>query len=148
MGALPKPLLVSSGERQSAFLGVARSVRGLRWRERLDPASSNLATAIRTVVILVIAWGIVLGTGEVSDIHAMSTRTWVMLILSGVATGLSWLFYFRALQIGQASYVSPIDKSSTAMVLILSVLILGEQLTWQSLLGTLLIVAGTLVFLL
>jgi transporter family protein len=114
----------------------------------IQGVNSNLATAIRTVVILVIAWAIVFSTGQISDIHAMSTRTWVMLILSGVATGLSWLFYFRALQIGQASYVSPVDKSSTAMVLILSVLILGEQLTWQSLLGTLLIVAGTLVFLL
>jgi transporter family protein len=114
----------------------------------IQGVNSNLATAIRTVVILVIAWGIVFSTGQINDIHSMSTRTWVMLILSGVATGLSWLFYFRALQIGQASYVSPVDKSSTAMVLILSVLILGEQLTWQSLLGTLLIVAGMLVFLL
>src|SRR5690242_1611317 len=91
--------------------------------------SSNLATAIRTVVIILIAWGIVFATGEVKAINGLSTRTWVMLILSAVATGLSWLCYFRALQIGQASYVSPIDKSSTAMILILSVIFLGEQLT-------------------
>jgi transporter family protein len=110
--------------------------------------SSNLATAIRTVVILLIAWGIVFGTGETAGIHGLSTRTWVMLLLSAIATGLSWLCYFRALQIGQASYVSPIDKSSTAMVLILAVLILGEQLTWKSLLGTLLILLGTLIFVL
>lgn len=110
--------------------------------------SSNLATAIRTVVILAIAWGIVFGTGEVSGIHGLSSRTWIMLVLSAVATGLSWLCYFRALQIGQASYVAPVDKSSTAMVLILAVLILGEQLTWKSLAGTLLIVFGTLLFVL
>lgn len=110
--------------------------------------SSNLATAIRTVVILLIAWGIVFGTGEVKVINGLSTRTWVLLVLSAVATGLSWLCYFRALQIGQASYVSPVDKSSTAIVLILAVLFLGEQLTWKALVGTLLILAGTLVFVL
>jgi transporter family protein len=110
--------------------------------------SSNLATAIRTVVIILIAWGIVFATGEVKAINGLSTRTWVMLILSAVATGLSWLCYFRALQIGQASYVSPIDKSSTAMILILSVIFLGEQLTWKSFIGTLLILGGTLVFVL
>ncbi len=110
--------------------------------------SSNLATAIRTVVIILIAWGIVFATGEVKGINGLSTRTWVMLVLSAIATGLSWLCYFRALQIGQASYVSPVDKSSTAMILILSVIFLGEQLTWKSLIGTLLILGGTLVFVL
>lgn len=114
----------------------------------IQNVSSNLATAIRTVVILFIAWAIVLGTGEVKTIGTLGTRTWVMLILSAVATGLSWLCYFRALQIGKASFVAPIDKSSVVMILVLSVIFLGEPLTWKSVLGTVLIVGGTLVFIL
>lgn len=114
----------------------------------IQNVSSNLATAIRTVVILLIAWAIVFGTGEVKTIGTIGTRTWVMLILSAVATGLSWLCYFRALQIGKASFVAPIDKSSVVMILVLSVLFLGEPLTWKSVLGTVLIVGGTLVFIL
>jgi transporter family protein len=110
--------------------------------------SSNLATAIRTVVILVIAWGWVAVTGEVRGLGEVSRKTLLFLGLSGVATGLSWLFYFRALQEGPASVVAPIDKSSLAMVLVLSVIFLGEALTWKTVLGTLLIVAGTLVVIL
>lgn len=110
--------------------------------------SSNLATAIRTVVILFIAWGWVFATGEVKGITTLSQRVLLFLVLSGVATGLSWLFYFKALQIGKASLVAPIDKSSLALVLILAALFLGEALTWQTTLGVGLILAGTLVVIL
>lgn len=114
----------------------------------IQNVSSNLATAIRTVVILLIAWAIVFGTGEVKAIGTIGSRAWIMLILSAIATGLSWLCYFRALQIGKASYVAPIDKSSVVMILVLSVIFLGEPLSWKSVIGTALIAGGTLVFIL
>jgi len=107
--------------------------------------SSNLATAIRTVVILLLAWGIVLATGEAAGLRTLSQRTWLFLILSGVATGLSWLFYFAALQKGPASAVAPIDKTSLAMVIVLAALFLNEPLTWQTVLGGGLVVAGAVV---
>ncbi|HEX6289761.1 MAG TPA: EamA family transporter [Herpetosiphonaceae bacterium] len=110
--------------------------------------NSNLATAIRTVVILAIAWGIVLARGELAGVETLSRKTLVFLALSGAATGLSWLCYFKALQEGNASLVAPIDKSSLVMILVLSVLFLGEPLTWQSIIGSALIVAGTLVLIL
>jgi bacterial/archaeal transporter family protein len=106
---------------------------------------SNLATAIRTVVILVIAWGWVFTTGEVNDLPNVSRRALIFLVLSGVATGLSWLFYFKALQNGKASIVAPIDKSSLVMVMILAALFLGEAVSWQAMLGAGLIVGGTLI---
>jgi transporter family protein len=114
----------------------------------VENVSSNLATAIRTVVILFIAWGIVIARGELGGWSALSTRTLVFLVLSGIATGLSWLCYFRALQLGNASLVAPIDKSSIVLILILSVIFLGEPLTWKVLVGTVLIVAGTIVLIL
>jgi transporter family protein len=110
--------------------------------------NSNLATAIRTIVILVIAWGIVFMRGEHVQMASIGRRTLLFLVLSGVATGLSWLCYFRALQLGKASAVAPVDKSSVVFILILSALFLGEALTWKSLLGTLLIVVGTILFIL
>jgi len=110
--------------------------------------NSNLATAIRTIVILLIAWGIVFVTGAQAQLGTLSRRTLLFLVLSGIATGASWLFYFRALHLGRASYVAPIDKSSLVMILILSAIFLGEPLSWKTLLGTTLIVAGTLVFIL
>lgn len=109
--------------------------------------NSNLATAIRVTVILVFAWGIAFGTGVVGEIRTTSTKTWVFLVLSGIATGLSWLFYFRALQLGEASKVAPLDKLSVPLTIILSFLILGEAVTWQGILGGLLITAGVLVLL-
>ena len=110
--------------------------------------NSNLATAIRTAVILVIAWGIVFANGEVRAMNQIPGRVWFWLILSAIATGLSWLAYFRALQMGNASSVAPIDKSSLALILILSALFLGEAITWKTALGTLAILAGTLLFIL
>ncbi len=110
--------------------------------------SSNLVTAIRTVVILVFAWAIVLATGENSGISTLSGRTLLFLVLSGLATGASWLFYFKALQVGKASQVAPIDKSSLVLILVFSVLFLGEPLDWKVIVAVLLITAGTLVLLL
>ncbi|MGD1904030.1 MAG: EamA family transporter [Geitlerinemataceae cyanobacterium] len=110
--------------------------------------SSNLATAIRTVVILAIAWAIAARDGQLAQLWTLSTKTWTFLVLSGIATGLSWLCYFRALQLGPASLVAPLDKSSAILVLVLSVAFLGEPLTLSVVVGTLLILGGTLVLIL
>lgn len=106
---------------------------------------SNLATAIRTSVILVFAWSIAFVTAKPSELASLSARTWLFLALSGIATGLSWLCYFRALQLGQASQVAPIDKLSVVFVLIFAALFLREPLTSRSAIGGLLIVAGAIV---
>lgn len=107
--------------------------------------SSNVATAVRTVVILAIAWGWIVVTGEIQSLRSISTPVLVFLLLSGVATGLSWLFYFRALQSGPTAVVVAIDKSSLVLVLLLSALILHEPLTWKTTIGIVLVVAGVLV---
>ena len=107
---------------------------------------SNLATAIRTIVILLIAWGIVFATGAHAQMETLTRRTVLFLVLSGLATGLSWLCYFRALQLGPASYVASLDKASLVMTVILAVIFLGEPVTWKSAIGVILIVAGTLAF--
>jgi transporter family protein len=110
--------------------------------------NSDLATAIRTVVILIVAWGIVLAKDNPADLLHLSSRTWVFLGLSGVATGLSWIFYFKALQLGKVSQVAPVDKLSVAIAIVLSVLFLGETLTLKAVLGAALIIGGTLVLIL
>ncbi|MES2519023.1 MAG: EamA family transporter [Bacteroidota bacterium] len=107
--------------------------------------NSNLATAIRTIIILIVAWGIVLAKGEEKGIASLSKQNLIFLIISGVATGLSWIFYFKALQIGKVSQVAPVDKLSVALTIILSVLFLGEELTIKTVMGALLIIAGTVV---
>lgn len=109
---------------------------------------SDLATAIRTVVILVIAWGIALVRGEWGTIPSLTKTNWLFLILSGIATGLSWIFYFKALQLGKVSQVAPVDKLSVALAIILSVIFLGEHLDWKTGLGALLIICGTIVLIL
>ena len=106
---------------------------------------SNLATAIRTSVIVVFTWGIALATRKPGAVKALSAHSWLFLTLSGIATGLSWLCYFRALQLGPASRVAPIDKLSVVLVILLAALFLGEQLTTSKVLGGLLIVAGAIV---
>lgn len=106
---------------------------------------SNLATAVRTSVVLVFAWGVALATGPASAALGLSRRTWLFLALSGVATGLSWLCYFRALQLGQASQVAPIDKLSVVFVLVFAAVFLREPLTFRSGIGGLLIVAGAII---
>jgi transporter family protein len=114
----------------------------------IQGVNSDLATAIRTVVILIVAWGIFLARGHSADVWQLSTRTWMFLVLSGVATGLSWLCYFRALQLGRVSQVAPVDKLSVALAIVLSVIFLGETLTLKTALGAALIVGGTLVLIL
>jgi len=109
---------------------------------------ADLATAIRTVIILALAWGIVLVKGSTTGIATLSRQNWIFLVLSGLATGGSWIFYFKAMQSGNVSQVAPIDKSSLALTLILSALILGETITLKVAIGTLLILAGTLVIIL
>ena len=107
--------------------------------------NSNLATAIRTIVILVVAWGIVFWRDEAKGISTLSKNNVLFLIISGVATGLSWIFYFKALQIGKVSQVAPVDKLSVALTIVLSIVFLGEALTLKAAIGALLIIAGTLV---
>ncbi len=114
----------------------------------INGVDSNLATAIRTVVVLVMAWGLVFMTGVQKQISNIGARSWLFLVLSGIATGLSWLFYYRALQMGDASRVVPIDKSSVVISMVLAFIVLKEQLTWQSIVGGLLITAGTFVLIL
>ncbi|TFF34329.1 EamA family transporter [Mucilaginibacter psychrotolerans] len=106
---------------------------------------TNLATAIRTVVILIIAWAIVLYKGAEHGMGNLTKINWVFLVLSGCATGLSWIFYFKALQLGKVSQVAPVDKLSVAIAIMLSVIFLGEPLTLKSSVGAVLIIAGTLV---
>jgi transporter family protein len=106
---------------------------------------SNLATAVRTVVVLLFAWGIVAARGEAGAMREMTGRTWLFLVLSGIATGLSWLCYFRALQLGPVSRVAPIDKLSFVLAMALGILFLREPVDGRLLLGAALIVAGVLV---
>lgn len=109
---------------------------------------SNLATAIRTAVIIFLAWGIVFATGAQAGIKSLTKENWTFLILSGLATGFSWLFYYKAIALGKVSQVAPIDKSSIIITLILSFFILGEKFTAKTLVAGLLITAGTFVMLL
>lgn len=110
--------------------------------------NTDLATAIRTVVILVVAWGIVVARGGIGGLPALTRQNWLFLVLSGVATGLSWILYFKALQLGKVSQVAPVDKLSVAIAILLSVVFLGEVLTWKAALGAVLIIGGTLVLIL
>ena len=114
----------------------------------IDGVSSNLATAIRTCVVLVMSWGMVFLTNDQAGLFAISRRSWLFLILSGLATGASWLCYYKALQIGEASKVVPIDKLSVVITLVLAAVILQESFTLQSFLGCVLIAAGTLLMVL
>lgn len=114
----------------------------------IDGVNSNLATAIRTAVVLVMAWGMVFLTGTQSGISAIGRKSWLFLVLSGLATGASWLCYYRALQVGEASKVVPIDKMSVVITLILAFVFLHETFTWKSAVGAALITAGTLVMVL
>ena len=106
---------------------------------------TDLATAIRTVVILILAWGIVLFRGGITSINSLSKHNLVFLVLSGIATGCSWIFYFKALQLGKVSVVAPIDKLSIALTLVLSFVFLKEPMTPKVLVGAGLIITGTLV---
>ncbi len=111
----------------------------------IEGVNSNLATAIRTAVVLALAWGIVLCDGSARAVGQISPRCWIFLILSGLATGASWLCYFRAIQLGEVSKVVPIDKLSTVLTIILALVIFHETFTLKTALGIVLITAGTLV---
>lgn len=111
----------------------------------IDGVNSNLATAIRTVVVVIMAWGMVFITDAQHGISGISRRSWIFLILSGLATGASWLCYYRALQLGDASKVVPIDKLSVVITLILAFAFLHEKFTVKSVIGCILIAAGTLI---
>ena len=114
----------------------------------IEGVNSNLATAIRTIVVLGMAWGMVFLTGSQSGISEISKKSWLFLMLSGLATGASWLCYYRALQIGEASKVVSIDKLSVVITLVLAFTFLHEQFTAKSAIGAILITAGTLVMVL
>lgn len=114
----------------------------------IDGVNSNLATAIRTLVVVVMAWGMVFLTNTQNGITEISKKSWLFLILSGVATGASWLCYYKALQLGDASKVVPIDKLSVVITLVLAFIFLHEQFTIKSLIGCVLIGAGTLLMVL
>ena len=111
----------------------------------VEGVNSNLATAIRTVVVVIMAWGMVFLTNAQNGIAEISRRSWLFLILSGLATGASWLCYYKALQLGDASKVVPIDKLSVVITLVMAFVFLHEQFTIKSLIGCILIGIGTLV---
>ncbi len=125
----------------SAVFAGMTAVLAKKGTENID---SNLATAIRTTVILVFAWSIALVRNS-QPLSTVAQRTWLFLVLSGLATGASWLCYFRALQLGEASQVAPVDKLSVVVAMALAIIFLHEQLSWQKWVGGALIVSGTLV---
>lgn len=114
----------------------------------IEGVNSNLATAIRTVVVVIMSWGMVFITHAQHGIGEINKRSWIFLILSGLSTGVSWLCYYKALQMGEASKVVPIDKLSVVITLILAFVFLHEQFTWRSAVGCILIGAGTLIMVL
>jgi len=114
----------------------------------IDGVNSNLATAIRTIVVLIMAWGVVFITKGAGGISSIPLRSWLFLILSGLATGASWLCYFYAIKIGDVSKVVPIDKCSLVLTILFAVIFLGEAVTWKTVLGALLLLAGTLIMVL
>ena len=114
----------------------------------IEDVNSNLATAIRTAVVLIMSWGMVFFTNAQKGIEQISQKSWLFLILSGLATGASWLCYYKALQMGEASKVVPIDKLSVVITLVLAFVFLHEQFTAKSLIGCILIGTGTLLMVL
>lgn len=126
----------------SAFFAAVTSILA---KIGIDGVNSNLATAIRTVVVVIMAWGMVFLTNTQGGISDISKKSWIFLILSGLATGISWLCYYKALQLGEASKVVPIDKLSVVITLILAFVFLHENFTSKSLVGCILISAGTLL---
>lgn len=114
----------------------------------IDGVNSNLGTAIRTIVVVLMAWAMVFITGTQSGIVDISKKSWIFLILSGLATGASWLCYYKALQIGEVSKVVPIDKLSIVLTILLAFIFLGEHITVKAIIGCALIVAGTFVMIL
>ena len=114
----------------------------------IQGVNTDLATAIRTVVILILAWGIAYFRGGIISIHTLTRQNLIFLVLSGLATGMSWIFYFKALQLGKVSQVAPVDKLSVAIAIVLSAIFLGEVLTLKTAIGAACIIAGTIILIL
>lgn len=129
----------------SALFAAATSILG---KMGVDGVNSNLATAIRTAVILIFASGIVVFTGAGKDMGDIGRKSWIFLILSGISTGASWLCYYRALQLGEASKVAPVDKFSIVLTLILAAVVLQERLHFKSIVGAVLITTGMIFMIL
>ena len=129
----------------AALSAVFAALTSILAKVGIEGVNSNLATAIRTAVVLIMAWGMVFLTHAESGLPEISRKSWIFLILSGLATGISWLCYYRALQLGEASKVVPIDKLSVVLTLILAFIFLHEEFTAKSLIGCILIGAGTLI---
>lgn len=129
----------------SAFFAAITSILA---KIGIENINSNLATAIRTAVVLIMAWGIVFITGVQNEVANINIKSWVFLILSGIATGLSWLCYYKALQLGEASKVVPIDKFSVVITMVLAFIILKETLTLKTVLGGIFITIGTFIMIL
>ncbi|OGK67021.1 hypothetical protein A2313_01685 [Candidatus Roizmanbacteria bacterium RIFOXYB2_FULL_41_10] len=127
------------------FSAVFAAATSILAKIGIKDINSNLATAIRTVVILVFAWGIVLFQGTYKELFSLNKTTIIFLVLSGIATGLSWLFYFRALQLGEASKVVPIDKLSLVLTIIMAFVFLKEKASLQVIFGAVLMTLGTLI---
>jgi transporter family protein len=142
MSVLPSWVLFALG---SAFFAALTALFG---KLGVAGINSNMATFIRTIVIIVVTAGILSMRSEWQKPNSISAYSWLFLILSGIATGLSWLCYYRALQLGPVSKVAPIDKLSVAIAIVLGIVFAGEQLTWQVALGGALIVAGSVVIIL
>lgn len=129
----------------AALSAVFAALTSILAKVGIEGVNSNLATAIRTIVVVIMAWGMVFLTHAESGLSEISRKSWIFLILSGIATGASWLCYYRALQLGEASKVVPIDKLSVVLTLILAFIFLHEEFTAKSLIGCILIGAGTLI---
>lgn len=126
----------------SAVFAAATSILA---KVGIDGVDSNLATAIRTIVVLLMAWGMVFMTHSAGGISSITPKSWLFLILSGLATGASWLCYFYAIKIGEVSKVVPIDKCSLILTIAFAVIFLGESFTWKTLAGSIMILCGTLI---
>ncbi|GAB3416131.1 EamA family transporter [Massilia agilis] len=142
MKVLPSWVLFALG---SAFFAALTALFG---KLGVAGINSNMATFIRTIVIMVVTAGILSMRSEWQKLESISAYSWLFLVLSGIATGLSWLCYYRALQLGPVSKVAPVDKLSVAIAIVLGIVFAGEQLTWQVALGGALIVAGSVVIIL
>ncbi|MBO9574026.1 MAG: EamA family transporter [Chitinophagaceae bacterium] len=129
----------------SAFFAALTAIFA---KVEIKNVNSDLATAIRTTIILIITWGIVFFGGKVGKISELTKQNWIFLILSGAATGLSWLFYFKALQIGKVAQVASVDKLSVALAIILAAVFLHEAISWKTAIGALLIIGGTFILIL
>lgn len=129
----------------SAFFAALTSILA---KLGMSDISSNLATAVRTTVVLFMAWGMVALTGTGNQLQNLTTKDWIFLVLSGIATGLSWLCYYKAIQIGEVSKVVPIDKFSIVITIVLAAIILKEALSLKVILGTIFITIGTFIMIL